>query len=886
MYNINEIRNTILCGNAIDILKNIPDESVHECVNSPPYWTLRSYKTKPYVWGGDKNCNHEWGEQLDMDLNRRTHVGGSLGSDKKGGGRDTAHKHENGEVCLKCNAWRGELGTEPTPQMYISHLVEIFKEIKRVLRKDGTLWVVIGDCYTPQSSHKGGTPYDRFRKEQNWSERSDSKDIIPSWGKAKDLVGIPWRFAFAMQDDGWWLRNDIIWCLGQNTDIYVKSESGIKCMIIKDLYRTNYKKCKLWDGKTWNEITNMIKTKTTGLKIHLRNGEEIICTTTHIFPTQRGLIKAENIKPGDIIDSCKLPEPENQKNIQNLPDYETGWFIGLYLAEGSRGHNNRCIQIASHSKEEERYKKLKNICDSYDCKIAWHKYGNKSTMNIYSKILDGIIATYITGKNAKTKHLLSPVWNRSNVFLKGILDGYLHGDGHRDILNNRFRLGFTNNKKLNTNLRTICARLGYYIIINNSISKCNNKMFKSYKGQIKFNKTGHGNDKQEREVINISPTKKLFFYDITLQNEPHLFALSSGTLTHNSKNNPLPSSVEDRCVSSHEHCFLFTKSGDTTFWTHRDKSGTRKKPQPDYRYYDKINKVETIHEPPSWKTELIEGTDEKRWKRYNLWKGHDYYFDHLAIREPATVKNVNSDIKYGGTKYPNKKFGGTKYPGEANNTYSGNDYIPTGMRNKRDVWQVATESCRDSHFAVYPRKLILPMILAGTSEHGVCSSCGAPYTRITKKSEPLEEWKKQCGADSSGEYKGSAVKQYKDAKAQNASDVKRRILEGMVNIETIGWVPSCNCIENSPLPAIIIDPFFGAGTTGIVAGTTKRDYIGIELNPEFIKLAYERIPREIKKDKEKSIKNKLRTTISTIAENKNISFDDACDLTKWVLFGE
>jgi DNA modification methylase len=563
LYNINEIRNTILCGNATDILKDIPDESIHSGVTSPPYWTLRSYKTTPYIWGGDKNCNHEWGEKLDMNLDRRTHIGGSLGSDKKGGGRDTAHKNGNGEICLKCNAWRGELGTEPTPQLYISHLLDIFKEIKRVLRNDGTLWVVIGDCYTPQSSHKGGTPYDRFKKEQNWSERSDSKDIIPSWGKAKDLVGIPWRFAFAMQDDGWWLRNDIIWA----------------------------------------------------------------------------------------------------------------------------------------------------------------------------------------------------------------------------------------------------------------------------------------------------------------------------------KANPLPSSVEDRCVSSHEHCFLFTKSGDTTFWTHRDKSGTRKKPQPDYRYYDKLNKIETIIEPPSWKTELIEGTEEKRWKRYNLWKGHDYYFDHLAIREPATVKNISSEIKYGGTKYPNKKFGGTKYPGEANNTYSGNDYIPTGMRNKRDVWQIATESCRDSHFAVYPRKLILPMILASTSEGGVCKSCGSPYTRLTKKSEPLDEWKKQCGADSSGEYKGMAVKQYKDAKAQNASDVKRRILEGMVNIETIGWVPSCNCIENSPSPAIVIDPFFGAGTTGIVAGITNRDYIGIELNQEFIKLAYDRIPREIEKEKEKSIKNKLRATISTIAENENISFD-VCSLTKWVLFGE
>jgi len=105
----------------------------------------------------------------------------------------------------------GQIGLEKTPDEYVTKMVEVFREVRRVLRDDGTVWLNIGDCYTPQSSHKGGTPYDRFKDEENWGERSRARESIPSFGKAKDMVGIPWRLAFALQSDGWYLRSDIIW---------------------------------------------------------------------------------------------------------------------------------------------------------------------------------------------------------------------------------------------------------------------------------------------------------------------------------------------------------------------------------------------------------------------------------------------------------------------------------------------------------------------------------------------------------------------------------------------------------------------------------------------------------------------------------------------------
>lgn len=192
----------IRVGHALDVMRGMPDASVHCCVTSPPYFGLRDYGTPPQVWGGDPACAHEW----------------------------------NGTAFCECGAWRGSLGLEPTAEMYVEHIVEIFREVRRVLRPDGTLWLVIGDSYARDAAkgqHKPGDPgkhayiYDRgagrassidLRSEVRGSGdglvgRGD-RAAVPNGGpglKSKDLVGIPWMVAFALRADGWWLRSDNIW---------------------------------------------------------------------------------------------------------------------------------------------------------------------------------------------------------------------------------------------------------------------------------------------------------------------------------------------------------------------------------------------------------------------------------------------------------------------------------------------------------------------------------------------------------------------------------------------------------------------------------------------------------------------------------------------------
>ena len=139
----------IIPGDCIEGMRTLPDASVHCCVTSPPYWGLRDY------------------------------------------GHD------------------GQIGLESTPEAYVARMVEVFREVRRVLREDGTCWVNLGDSYT--ASVRGGGNGTKFPGRDTTAHDFDARKIDCGALKPKDLCGIPWRVAFALQADGWWLRQDIIW---------------------------------------------------------------------------------------------------------------------------------------------------------------------------------------------------------------------------------------------------------------------------------------------------------------------------------------------------------------------------------------------------------------------------------------------------------------------------------------------------------------------------------------------------------------------------------------------------------------------------------------------------------------------------------------------------
>jgi DNA modification methylase len=147
----------ILIGDVREQLGTLPADSVQCVVTSPPYWALRDYGTTPQTWG---------------------------------------------------TGWVGEVGLEPTPDLHVAHQVEVFREIHRVLKPDGTCWMNFGDSYAGASGGYQG------KNGQRASRTFTARIGVEKSGdglKPKDLVGMPWRVAFALQADGWWLRQEIIW---------------------------------------------------------------------------------------------------------------------------------------------------------------------------------------------------------------------------------------------------------------------------------------------------------------------------------------------------------------------------------------------------------------------------------------------------------------------------------------------------------------------------------------------------------------------------------------------------------------------------------------------------------------------------------------------------
>jgi DNA modification methylase len=217
----------ILTGDCRALLANLDAESVQTCVTSPPYWGLRDYGTDPLIFGGDPACTHEWGAE------GKLHKGGPHGDGVLvEGGRGVIAAQAavkdipTGAFCALCDAWRGHLGLEPTPELYVEHIVEVFDAVHRVLKQDGTLWLNLGDSYAGTGGYSPNAPSNvarrargnhedgrfGFRVRDHEAKVGTRQRARPSATlKAKDLVGIPWMVAFALRSDGWYLRSDVIW---------------------------------------------------------------------------------------------------------------------------------------------------------------------------------------------------------------------------------------------------------------------------------------------------------------------------------------------------------------------------------------------------------------------------------------------------------------------------------------------------------------------------------------------------------------------------------------------------------------------------------------------------------------------------------------------------
>jgi DNA modification methylase len=195
----------ILEGHVLERLADIPSKTVRTVPTSPPYYGLRAYGTNPQLWGGDPRCSHELTETAGAKLmtggtgeasgKQITNAGSQYGNAFV----ETATGNARGATCTLCGAWRGELGSEPTVERFVGNIVQIFRELRRVMTDDGTLWLNMGDAYS--GSGKGPTGHNGVgdqEQRQGFVSRGAGSVAYGS-PDAKNLMLTPERTAFGLQ---------------------------------------------------------------------------------------------------------------------------------------------------------------------------------------------------------------------------------------------------------------------------------------------------------------------------------------------------------------------------------------------------------------------------------------------------------------------------------------------------------------------------------------------------------------------------------------------------------------------------------------------------------------------------------------------------------------
>jgi DNA modification methylase len=212
------------------------------------------------------------------------------------------------------------------------------------------------------------------------------------------------------------------------------------------------------------------------------------------------------------------------------------------------------------------------------------------------------------------------------------------------------------------------------------------------------------------------------------------------------------------------------------------------------------------HKPAPMPESVTDRTTKAHEFVFLLTKQPRYYYDAEAIKEEA-------------------RYGYRETRGE----FRGPDDDHSVGRNRRSVWTIAPQAFSGAHFATFPAELPRRCVKAGTSERGCCPTCWSPWRRVTERiplyRERPSDYIKRTGEPGTGNSCANTV--------------------AGVRVETAGWEPGCSCAAAEPVPCLVLDPFAGAGTTGVVAARLGRRFLGIELNPDYAEMARRRITEDM-----------------------------------------
>jgi len=823
-----EVMGMLAQANSIHI--PLADKSVHCVVTSPPYWSLRDYGLPPTEWptvtytpmpglepvtvqGCEEGCEHEWTEAPP----KRNRWGLDVGaSDKQVSNRGNAWEISQGSWCSRCGGWRGNLGLESTPEAYVAHIVAIFREVWRVLRDDGTIFLNLGDSYTsgmfvhgyrrnviqPQNNWAGTCLESRKTKLGSTVQPRSTSSLKP-----KDLCGIPWRVAFALQADGWYLRSDVIFakmnpmpeCLSPDTHIFVKVQGKAKRITLGELSGLrDYPLILTPNG--WRKIIHVWEVeKEYSVQFEAAKVCGVECSEDHRWPISHDrrrdaihLTKTAEIRDTGYWDYLLwrgldgLIETTVVELAGRQLDYDLGWLIGLYAAEGGcnapRGF--RC-KITLHIDEDTIAERSRRILEEkFQARVSERKnqQHHYRYLRFSNRAFHYLVGQLVPGKVSSKCLNLDIILNAPRQFRQGLWDGYIAGDGscrqgHGSIV-------VSSSKDLRDSFALIGASLGIVT------SKGRRKQEDARTGKTYVAYSLWTPYATRRQLKQGSQCKQILCRNkriikgprrmIDLEVEDGLFLIEDGLVTHNS--------VKDRPTKAHEYLFLLAKQAR-------------------------------------------------------------YYYDADAVREPNTNgtrhRLASGPVQSSGDNPKNQivgRWGGKK------------SYESLNGHNRRTVWMIPTQPYPGAHFATFAPALVQPCVLAGTSAKGVCPVCGKGWTKVM-----INET-----------YRDKSGTRPMNKTSLNVIRAGWRNVDSLPQVVIAGWRPDCKCYgvdllpdppkkgkktdeeheremaewreqaqrllplyETLPtVPATVLDPFCGSGTTGYVCRTLPqpRRFIGLDLS--------------------------------------------------------
>ena len=743
----------ILVGDVREQLKTLPAESVHMVCTSPPYWGLRDYGTAEWE-GGDTECDHNppptrYSATSTLKNDGRRNPGANNYEKQT----DTPYR----ETCGKCGARRvdAQLGLEATIDEYITNMVGVFREVRRVLRDDGTLWLNMGDGYNGSAS-QGGPSDKQMSNAGSWHERGREK--VPGL-KPKDLIGQPWLLAKALQAPYYTGRiakiEDRAW-LAAIVD-------GEGCITANAHRRKD-------DGR--------VRTK---CDVFITNSSvPLLDRVSEIWPANRR--RHERGGPGHIgTRQCYRWWPEHSEDVSILlreiyPHLVAkrrqallGWNLVEFMRDGRRLGKSQAAQEVRDKRE--LLVRLIQRCNKDD-----------STVDIPSWC-------------AEPPSLFEPgwylrsdvIWAKPNPMPESVTDRPTKSHEHLFLLSKRPTYYYDSDAireastfDAGTTRRAFTSPRAQAMGRQPSGNEVDGWVTESgYRNKRDVWSIAHDEDAMVEWTSAIGFCRRCGGLRVA--------GNGSAPTTDKGMADSMPSTEPSPTNSKHTESPMRYSSGQSPtglpLTTSAATEGASIQPTSSPSPSEKTSCEETPPRPE---------TQQKPTARRATPIASQTLIDALVA---------------------------------SGNAVHACDCAAGGSAPKSDVWRIATQAYSAAHFATFPTALVRPCVLAGTSERGCCAECGAPWVREVERGELV-------GTDRGGNYNGRDI----DAGVRSNPGTP-----GLSHVtRTTGWRPSCDCGADV-VPATILDPFLGSGTTGQVAHEEGRAFVGCELNPEYAALAERRI---------------------------------------------